>query len=110
MCPSRVAGVSGAGRKEVVYTFTAEGAEGVEGVAVKSEAGAKAEIEGVDEDVDGEGLVKMDPEGMHGVNGVNGVNGVKVQIDVLDGPLAKVEVGYEQGPLVKLEPGVADGL
>ena len=106
MCPSRVAGVSGAGRKEVVYTFTAEGAEGVEGVAVKSEAGAKAE----NEDVDGEGLVKMDPEGMHRVNGVNGVNGVKVEIDVLDGPLAKVEVGYEQGPLVKLEPGVADGL
>lgn len=90
MCPSRVAGVTGAGRKEVVYTFTAEG-QGDEGTIMK--------VEG--EGVDGEGVVKMDPEGMHGV---------KFEIDVLDGPLAKVEVGYEQGPLVKLEPGVADGL
>jgi endonuclease-3 len=86
ICPSRVSGVKADGRKEVVYTFTAEedGEETVVGEVVKLE-----KMEDVDE-----------------VKAEDGA-GLGVPVTAVEGPLVRVEVGYDEGPLVKLEPGVA---
>ena len=85
ICPSRVAGVGGKGRKEVVYTFTAEG-------------------DGAEEEVKLEVMEDEDEDG------VKAEGSERVELEVTDEPLAKVEVGYQEGPPVKLEPGVAEGL
>ena len=90
ICPSRVSRVKAEGRKEVVYTFTAE-------------------------EEDGENLVKL--EKMEDVDEVKGEVGVDSALTgdaatagavaAVDGPLVRLEVGYDEGPLIKLEPGVA---
>jgi hypothetical protein len=94
ICPSRVSGVKAEGRKEVVYTFTAEeGEDGAEQVA--KEVVKLEKMEDVD-DVKAEASA-----GLHSAAGA---------VAAVEGPLVRVEVGYDEGPLVKLEPGVATEL
>lgn len=91
ICPSRVSGVKAEGRKEVVYTFTAEDDDGENMIKLEK-------LEDVDE-IKGE--LSTDP--------ATADTGSLGTVAAVDGPLVRVEVGYDEGPLVKLEPGVAAG-